>query len=201
MQSFWQGLVLGYGVSVPIGPINVLIMAYALRGFKYGFGIGAGAMSADIIYLLLASIGVSVFLKESPLFMGILSVFGAGFLLYMAYLTYKGADKMLANNDSSEYKKGVLSCYLKGLGLNAINPYVITFWLSVSAFASSTEDVKMSLAGLFVAISSWIFFLPLGVSLSRKFISQKIAKIFAYVSAVLLVIFAVLIIYNQFFKG
>ncbi len=57
VESFWEGIILGFGASVPIGPINVLIMSYALRSYSKAFAIGAGAMSADITYLLFVLFG------------------------------------------------------------------------------------------------------------------------------------------------
>ena len=40
---------MGLGVSVPIGPVNVLIMSYALRSYTKALCLGLGAMSADML--------------------------------------------------------------------------------------------------------------------------------------------------------
>lgn len=201
MESFLAGLFLGYGASVPVGPVNILIMAYALKGFKFGFGIGLGAMSTDMFYLVLMSLGVLVFL-DNQIISVILGIFGTLFLLYIAYLTFKGADKLLLKPNESDTKENTFfGCYTKGLLLNLVNPYIIAFWLSVSSFTAKTNSVFLSLLGLVVAISSWIFALPFAVSKSRKFISEKVAKIFAYVSSALMVFFALMIVYNTFLKS
>ena len=199
MESFIKGALFGYGASIPIGPINILIVAYALRSFKLGFAIGAGALLTDAIYLLLSHLGVSVFLKQNALFMEILSIFGASFLFYIAFITARGANKILEFNVAS--KQSLMRCFLQGVWINALNPFIIAFWISVSAFTNSVQNQFLSLAGLIFSITTWIIFLPLIVAKSRKIISPKVAAVFAYVSAIFLVVFALLIIYEQFFKG
>lgn len=199
MESFIKGALFGYGASIPIGPINILIVAYALRSFKLGFAIGAGAMLTDAIYLLLSHLGVSVFLKQNALFMEILSIFGASFLFYIAFITARGANKILEFNVAS--KQSLMRCFLQGVWVNALNPFIIAFWISVSAFTNSVQNQFLSLAGLIFSITTWIIFLPLIVAKSRKIISPKVAGVFAYVSAMFLAVFALLIIYEQFFKG
>ncbi|MGP1506321.1 MAG: LysE family translocator [Campylobacter sp.] len=199
MESFIKGALFGYGASIPIGPVNILIVAYALRSFKLGFAIGAGAMLTDAIYLLLSDLGVSVFLKQNALFMEILSIFGASFLFYIAFITARGANKILEFNVAS--KQSLMRCFLQGVWVNALNPFIIAFWISVSAFTNSVQNQFLSLAGLIFSITTLIIFLPLIVAKSRKIISPKVAAVFAYVSAMFLAVFALLIIYEQFFKG
>ncbi|WP_187106629.1 hypothetical protein [Campylobacter hyointestinalis] len=53
MESFIQGLLLGFGAAVPVGPVNILIMSYSLKRYALGTGVGLGAMSVDIFYMLL----------------------------------------------------------------------------------------------------------------------------------------------------
>ena len=94
-----------------------------------------------------------------------------------------------------------MRCFLQGVWINALNPFIIAFWISVSAFTNSVQNQFLSLAGLIFSITTWIIFLPLIVAKSRKIISPKVAAVFAYVSAMFLAVFALLIIYEQFFKG
>ncbi|PPB69121.1 LysE family transporter [Campylobacter hyointestinalis] len=199
MESFIQGLLLGFGAAVPVGPVNILIMSYSLKRYALGTGVGLGAMSVDIFYMLLMSFGVLKFLNQ-PIFLNLLSIFGFLFLLYIAYLTYKSADSLITE-DLNLKENSFWSCYTKGVLLNLVNPYIIGFWISVSSFAASSSNALMSLSGLIISIGLWILGLPLVVSKSKRFISQTTAKIFAYVSALLMVVFAFMLIYNTFFKG
>ncbi|MFW5607776.1 MAG: LysE family transporter, partial [Campylobacter hyointestinalis] len=146
MESFIQGLLLGFGAAVPVGPVNILIMSYSLKRYALGTGVGLGAMSVDIFYMLLMSFGVLKFLNQ-PIFLNLLSIFGFLFLLYIAYLTYKSADSLIAE-DLNLKENSFWSCYTKGVLLNLVNPYIIGFWISVSSFVASSSNALMSLSGL-----------------------------------------------------
>lgn len=39
MKSFIQGLLLGFGAAVPVGPVNILIMSYSLKRYALGTGV------------------------------------------------------------------------------------------------------------------------------------------------------------------
>jgi threonine/homoserine/homoserine lactone efflux protein len=51
--SLFSGLLLSYSLAVPPGPMDALIAAWSLRSFRHGFAVGAGAMSADFLLMLL----------------------------------------------------------------------------------------------------------------------------------------------------
>ncbi|WP_274379679.1 LysE family transporter [Campylobacter fetus] len=107
----------------------------------------------------------------------------------------------MIGQDSNLKENSFVGCFVKGAFLNLINPYIIGFWLSVSSFAAKSSSTTLSLAGLIVAIGIWILGLPFGVSRSKRFISQGVAKIFAYLSAGLMAVFAIMLLFNTFFKG
>ncbi|MCR8695639.1 MULTISPECIES: LysE family translocator [Campylobacter] len=198
IQGFIQGAILGFGAAVPIGPVSILIMSYALVKFRLGLGVGLGAMAADIIYLFAISFGVLKF-SQNELLTQILAIFGAIFLLYIAYLTLNGAKRLISQ------KRGLdgsfWSCFIKGAFMNIVNPYIIGFWVSVSGVVAVLPSAMMGIAGLFVAIFVWVVFLAFIVSRSRKFISQKAQIAFAYISAILMAGFAIILIFNTFLKG
>ena len=199
MDSFITGILLGLGVAIPIGPLNILIMNYSLSSFGRGFALGMGAMSADILYFVLLSLGVlAVF--DNPWIFKSIAIFGAIFLLYMTWACYKNASKMLAKISSTERGESLLACYLKGLGLNSINPFIIGFWLSLSSVIASSANWMIAALGVLLALFAWVVGRSLVTSLARRIISAKVARIFSYVSAVLMLFFTAFLIYNTFLK-
>jgi len=59
MVEFFKGIAIGLCVSVPVGPIGILCMNYALsRGFRVAVIAGLGAAIADIFYGTMAGLGV-----------------------------------------------------------------------------------------------------------------------------------------------
>ncbi|MCI6343847.1 MAG: LysE family transporter [Campylobacter sp.] len=199
MDSFITGILLGLGVAIPIGPLNILIMNYSLSSFGRGFALGMGAMSADILYFVLLSLGVLVVFDNTWIFKSI-AIFGAIFLLYMAWACYKNASKMLAKISCAERGESLLACYLKGLGLNSINPFIVGFWLSLSSVVASSANWMIAALGVLLALFAWVLGLSLITSLARRIISAKVARIFSYVSAVLMLFFTAFLIYNTFLK-
>lgn len=199
MDSFITGILLGLGVAIPIGPLNILIMNYSLSSFGRGFALGMGAMSADILYFVLLSLGVLVVFDNTWIFKSI-AIFGAIFLLYMAWACYKNASKMLAKISCAERGESLLACYLKGLGLNSINPFIVGFWLSLSSVVASSANWMIAALGVLLALFAWVLGLSLATSLARRIISAKVARIFSYVSAVLMLFFTAFLIYNTFLK-
>ena len=195
MQPFVQGVLMGLGVSVPIGPVNVLIMSYALRSYTKALCLGLGAMSADMLYLALSAFGISQ-LAKIPIVFACISVFGAAFLLYIALGIYRQA-KRSVQLQSVELGSHV-AVFGKGFLLNIFNPYVIMFWLSVSA-SIGRERFGLALAGLVCGILGWITLFALAVYKSRAKISDRAARAFAYISALILLFFALKLIYAVIF--
>ena len=195
MQPFVQGVLMGLGVSVPIGPVNVLIMSYALRSYTKALCLGLGAMSADMLYLALSAFGISQ-LAKIPIVFACISVFGAAFLLYIALGIYREA-KRSVQIQSVELGSHV-AVFGKGFLLNIFNPYVIMFWLSVSV-SIGREHFGLALAGLVCGILSWITLFALAIYKSRAKISDRAARAFAYISALILLFFALKLIYAVIF--
>ena len=186
---------MGLGVSVPIGPINVLIMSYALRSYTKALCLGLGAMSADMLYLALSAFGISQ-LAKIPIVFTCISVFGAAFLLYIALGIYRQAKRSV--QIQSAERGSHVAVFGKGFLLNIFNPYVIMFWLSVSV-SIGRERFGLALTGLVCGILSWITLFALAVYKSRAKISDRAARAFAYISALILLFFALKLIYAVIF--
>lgn len=198
MNAFFIGLMLGFGAAIPIGPVNILIMSNALIAFRFGIAIGLGAVSIDILYIILLNLGILKLLNQ-PLFLDILYTFSIIFLSYIGYLTFKTAKNFTTENKNNVKIDSFLKCYIRGALLNLVNPYIITFWLSVASFIVSNGDMTLNVSGLIFAIGCWVVGLSFIVSKSKRFISQNIAKWFAYISSFLMFGFAIMLIYNRFF--
>lgn len=196
LESFSQGILLGLGVAVPFGPLNVLILSYALKSFKNAFALGLGAMSADIFYMLLLLLGALHFLSEG-LVRQIVAVLGFCFLTYMAFLMLKSKAKTLEFNAKFQ-QESVLKSYFKGFGLNILNPFIIGFWASVSLIFTQSASAQMMVLGLFLAILAWVFSLAFIVAKFSHLFTAKIVRIINVVSAVIIEYFALLLIWEIF---
>lgn len=57
---FFKGLIIGFAIAAPVGPIGVLCIQRSLHdGFKIGLMTGLGAAFADGIYGMIAGFGLT----------------------------------------------------------------------------------------------------------------------------------------------
>lgn len=181
--SFIDGLVLGIGAAVPIGPVNLLIMAAALTSLRSGLMVGFGAVTADLFYLGLILFGL---LNVPDFVMDLIAVFGSIFMVFMAYVVFKNRNMKL--KQSRFIAGGSLRTFINGLLITLLNPYTIAFWVSASSFASSQgENTPFVVLGIAISTVAWVVFLPTFVYKSRGVLSAKVIEIFAIISALILV--------------
>ncbi|EJD4627532.1 LysE family translocator [Campylobacter coli] len=195
-DSFLSGVFLGFGVSVPFGPVNILILTYALKAFKNSIAVGLGAFSIDMLYLFLLQFGLLNFLGN-VIFMRSLAIFGFCFLTYMAYLMLRKKKESL-NLEHKDFKESLLKSYIKGIILNGSNPYVIGFWLSATGIVLSNQHAYSTILGLVVAILFWIGALAFVVAKYSYLFSAKVIRIINIVSALIIEYFALSLLYKTF---
>lgn len=193
---FIQGLLLGFGAALPLGPINILIMNEALKSYKNALSIGLGAMSADLTYLFIIFYGLAPYLQESVILKSF-SLFGGLFLLYLSYLIFKGRNAGVQRSKTSHTNKTLLH-YFKGYILTLLNPYTIFFWLSITTYSLSSGSIYVVVFGMIVAILLWITLMPLFVYKKRALISKNIASKIAIVSATIMSLFAFALLFKFF---
>ena len=144
-----------------------------------------------MLYLALSAFSISQ-LAKIPIVFACISVFGAAFLLYIALGIYREAKRSVRLQ--SVERGSHVAVFGKGFLLNIFNPYVIMFWLSVSV-SIGREHFGLALVGLVCGILSWITLFPLAIYKSRAKISSRAARAFAYISALILLFFALKLIY------
>ncbi len=194
LASFAEGFLLGLGAAVPLGPINVLIMSNALRHYGSAVALGAGAMSADITYLLLILLGLFHFM-ENPTLKLVMALAGSAFLLYLAWLIFKGRHEPIRLEQVCN--PPLLKNWLKGYTLTLLNPYTVVFWLSVSAYIATKQlDPAATVLGLLSAIVLWITLMPLIIHKTKHLFSQRIATLFSIASSAILAFFALGMLLN-----
>jgi len=145
------GLLLGFSLTIPPGPMNAFMASQSVRAFRDGVLAGSGAMTADLV------LGVLVFLLHTGVdltsFLRWIFLLGAAVMIYLGVGIFRRAAK------GEEPTVTGLGVYTKALGLGVSNPFQIVWWLTVGlAFAYLGGWVLF--VGLFGAIAVWIVAFP-----------------------------------------
>lgn len=195
---FLKGLILGFSIAVPVGPIGVLCIRRTLQFGRFsGLFSGLGAAAADAVYACIAALGltwVSTFLLEGQFWFRLI---GGIFLLYLAWKT------CFAKFCHSERKVGhinLLSDFISTFGLTLTNPLTILSFLAIFAGIGLTETknslpTAISLVlGVFLGSSIWWLLLSEGVTLFRKKLSDKIMLWVNRLAGLVLALFGLVIL-------
>ena len=145
------GLLLGFSLTIPPGPMNAFIASQAVRSFREGLTAGVGAMSADLV------LGVLVYALHSAvdLSAGLRWIYLAG----AAVMVYLGVGLVKGGSAHPPPETGGVRTYTKALALGVSNPFQIVWWLTAGlAFAYLGGWVLF--VGLFGAIAVWIVAFP-----------------------------------------
>ncbi len=173
------GLLLGFSLVVPPGPMNAWIAAAAARSFRAGVVTGLGAMTADailgtVVYVLERAVDLHVALR------GIYAV-GA------AVMAYLGA-RLLRAPIGARAAPGETVAFARALLLGISNPFQIVWWLTAGVAFAYLGGIVL-LLGLFGAIAVWIVVFPWAVHAGARQ-RPNLERLVGVVSGAILIGFA-----------
>ncbi len=191
MRYLMQGLLLGFAIAAPVGPIGLLCIQRTLnQGRVTGLVSGLGAASADAVYGFIAAFGltmISAFLLEQQLWLGI-----AGGL-YLCYLGVRMALAAPATEAAVVEGNSLLAAYASTFMLTLTNPMTILFFVAVYAgagLAAGVDDYVASawlVLGVFLGSAGWWLLLSSVTSLFRTRINAVVLRWVNVVAGVVIV--------------
>ncbi|MBM4328210.1 MAG: LysE family translocator [Deltaproteobacteria bacterium] len=171
------GLIIGFSIAAPVGPIGVLCIRRTLaQGRSFGLVSGLGAATADAIYACIAGFGltfISSILVGQQLWLRIL---GGLFLCCLGIRTFRSEP---AESSVAATGKGLAAAYVSTFLLTLTNPMtVISFAAVFAGLGIATEGGDYVSAGglvlgVFVGSGLWWFALAGGVGLFRGSFNVK----------------------------
>ena len=180
MNIFLKGLILGFSIAAPVGPIGVLCIRRTLaKGRRSGIVSGLGAASADAVYGSIAAFGLTFISDILVDQQANLRLLGGLFLCYLGIRT------LLAR--PSELNPAAGNSQLAGdfgstFVLTLTNPLTILSFAAVFAgLGLATEGGGFGraaglVAGVFVGSALWWLALCSGVSLLRQRFDVRIMR-------------------------
>jgi threonine/homoserine/homoserine lactone efflux protein len=196
---FLKGLVLGFLVAIPVGPIGLLCIQRTIaRGLRSGFVSGLGAATADGFYGSVAAFSltaISGFIIHNQ---QAFRLIGGIFLLYMAIQLFRVSPGIAQSVNRS--RSGDASDYFSTLILTLTNPTTIFAFATLFAgFGFTYHGYAPSIVlviGVFAGSTAWWFFLCSGVSyMKSKSMAVSLVAI-NKVAAVLAISYALYMLVN-----
>lgn len=117
-------------LTISPGPDIIYVMVQGMaNGRKSGFVTALGLAAGIIIHTSLVAFGVSAIIKSSPTLFFIIKLFGALYLLYLAYQVSQ-SDPEVAYSTGGIKKKSLVGLFKQGFIMNVLNPKVTIFFLA-----------------------------------------------------------------------
>jgi threonine/homoserine/homoserine lactone efflux protein len=167
---FLRGLVIGFSLAAPVGPIGLLCIRRSLaEGRLVGVITGLGAATADAAYGAVAAFGltaVSGFLVAQKLWLGLL---GGAFLCYLGVRTFVSPP---TDHEAQARGSGLVSAYASTFVLTLTNPMTILSFIPVFAglglgLSPDYASASATVLGVFAGSALWWLLLSNGVALFR----------------------------------
>jgi threonine/homoserine/homoserine lactone efflux protein len=197
---FARGLVLGFTIAAPVGPISLLTIRRTLaHGRIYGLASGLGVALADATYGGIAAFGLTA--VTSILVGGrmVLGIVGGLFLLVLAWrtMTSRPGDVALA-----EDRPGLVGAFLSIFGLTMTNPMTIISFAAIFAglgiVGRGGADAALLTLGVFCGSASWWVLLTAVVAALRARVTVRWLTWVNRVSGVVLLAFAAISLASAF---
>jgi len=148
-------------LGVAPGPDNLFVLTQSLsQGIVAGLLVTLGLCTGLCFHVTLAAFGIAALLKRFPKAFTAVTLLGACYLLYLAWLTWRGAGSGPAETEAVQLP--ALRLYLRGIVMNICNPKVMLFFLAFVPRFTRPEKGHVAAQFLFLgflfAISTLLVF-------------------------------------------
>jgi threonine/homoserine/homoserine lactone efflux protein len=195
IELFARGLLIGFAIAAPVGPIGMLVIRRTLaEGRLLGLLTGLGAAAADALYGCVGAFGLTFI---SSFLMGYAfwtKLIGGAFLIYLGISTFRTKPREeSASTSSVRYATAFLSTMV----LTLANPATILSFMAVFAGlglgmkAGDYAAAGIVVAGVFVGSAIWWLLLSGGVALIRHKLKPGTLNWINYGSGIFLFAFGI----------
>jgi threonine/homoserine/homoserine lactone efflux protein len=190
-------------LSISPGPDNIFVLTQSIvNGRKFGLATVIGLISGCLLHTTLLAFGVSAVIKSSEMLYAGIKIFGAVYLLYLAYKVY-GTDANIMVSKENAPKKTKSQLCKQGFIMNILNPKVSIFFLAFFPGFLYSETINTItqfyvLGFIFMFVSFIIFSL---IAILAGSISKKIknnTKIGLYLKWTQIIVFISIAVFILF---
>lgn len=197
-----KGLIVGFSIAVPVGPISLLCIERTLvKGRLTGLVSGLGAATADAVYGSIGILGITAIsaILINQIFW--IRLIGGLFLLYLGTKIF--LSQPTAKNGEKE-KNNLAENYISTLLLTLTNPMTILSFAAIFAGISNLADSGnllsgiLFVAGVFLGSALWWLILSSTIGIIRKELSKEAATLINKASGLLIIGFGIIVLIQLF---
>lgn len=165
MEAFFHGVILAFGLIIPLGVQNVFIFQQGASQPTLWRALPAvlTAGLCDTLLILLAVLGVSLVVLQLAWLQTILYLAGFVFLLYMGWMTWNSRKQTVTqeNRGSLSAKRQITFA----ASVSLLNPHAILDTIGVIGTNSlAYQGIAKATFSIACILVSWVWFLGLGVA-------------------------------------
>ena len=200
------GLLIGFLMCVPVGPINVWVVNTLLKhNFRSAFSIAVGGSVMDFVYFMVILTGLSFFTFSSQTSL-ILKIVGVLFLFLFGLKEIISKEQTMEVKEDEEKKMPHASgFFLLGVLIYTSNPTLIATMSGLAAVVKSWHVFDFNFLNYFLlslgvglGSAGWFYFLLKMVERYHNRIPKKFFHHFNRASGVLIVLFSFIMAFNVY---
>ncbi len=174
---FLKGLIIGFVIAVPVGPIGILCARRMMaHGRRAGFFSGMGASTADVLYGFIAAFGVTFISDILKSYQFWLRLAGGALLCFLGIKTFIEKPERKDFFPILRKKKSHAGMYTSTFLLTLTNPMTIFTFAAVfagfgiSGAKGSVLSAAILILGVFLgSVLWWLFLVGVFSVLKRRF--------------------------------
>ncbi|MBW8243300.1 LysE family translocator [Muricauda oceani] len=193
-------LVSSLALALSPGPDNIFVLTQSIgNGTKSGLATVFGLVSGCLVHTTLLAFGVSEIIKRSDTLFFAIKLFGAMYLLYLAFQVYRSDASILLDKENNP-AKSPQKLFWTGFTMNVLNPKVTIFFLAFFPgflFSDSLSAVvQFYILGFIFMLSALLVFGAIAVLAGKisKYLSRH-KKTGVYLKWVQIVVFVGIAVY------
>ena len=163
--TFVQFAIATFVIAITPGPDMTLFVGRALsNGRAAGMACMFGAMSGVMVHTAMVALGLSALIVASPEAFLALKIFGAGYLLWLAWQAIRNGSAFAPEKTGGK-QRSLFEHWATGVGINLLNPKIILFFMTFLPQFVAASDAhapgKLFVLGLLFIPLSLPFTIPM----------------------------------------
>ncbi|MBN1924376.1 MAG: LysE family transporter [Prolixibacteraceae bacterium] len=198
ISLFIKGLLIGCLVSMPVGPLAVLVIQRtANRNFKSGFYSGLGVALTDTLWALIAGFSISYIITFLRQHQSLIQLIGA-IILFMLGLSIFLSHPVKAIRKFKQKGTNPFQCFITAILVALSNPLVVLAYIGIFASTNLVFNIHQPshplsfLLAFFIGASTWWLILTTVLNFFRHKFNLRILWWFNKISGSLIMLFVLI---------